>query len=67
MVKRITIELTEKDLKKFLCSEFRIDNNSATLTITKFDGDKRDPAYTKIEITGIDEFNDLLNSTPTKN
>ena len=50
---KVLIELTEEDLKTILCNMYNVEKRSAELSILQYDGDARDPSYTKIKLIGI--------------
>lgn len=48
----VKIELNQEDIKKLVAEKYNIDENSATITISHFNGDAREPEYTSIAVTG---------------
>ncbi len=51
MKQEIRIELNEKDLKEVLSEHFKLDSSKATISISKFEGNQREPSYSKVTIT----------------
>lgn len=48
---KIVIEFTEKELKQVLCQRFDLQESTATLNVTKYEGNQREPAYVSFKIT----------------
>jgi len=46
------IVLNEKDVKEMLCDAHNLDMDSATMRVSHFEGDQREPSYTEITIEG---------------
>lgn len=52
MKESVVIELSEKDIKQLVAERFNLDVNSATVTVSHYRGDIREPAYTTITVKG---------------
>ena len=48
----IKIELTEQDIKKMVAEKYNLDINRTTISVSHYNGDAREPAYTSIVVTG---------------
>lgn len=47
---KIVIELTEKELKQVLCQRFDLQESTATLSVTKYEGNQREPSFVSVTI-----------------
>jgi len=51
MKKEIKIELSEKELGEVLAEHFGLVKESVTIDIYKWEGNQREPSYSKVTIT----------------
>lgn len=51
MKKQTVIELNEKELAEALAKHFNLDVDSAKVSVYKYEGDQREPSYTKVTLT----------------
>ena len=48
----VIIELNQKDIKQLVAEKYNLDVNSATISVSYWKGNAREPEYTSIVVTG---------------
>ena len=48
----VKIELNQKDIKQLVAEKYNLDINSASISVSHWKGDAREPEYTSIVVTG---------------
>jgi hypothetical protein len=48
----VKIELDQKDIKQLVAEKYNLDVNSASISVSHWNGDAREPEYTLIVVTG---------------
>ena len=52
VVEKIKLEFSEKDLKELIAEKYNLKIESVSISISKFDGDAREPSYTRVYVEG---------------